>query len=204
MQEKTLSKVTAQTAGEICQYFELGDKARSLLNDDVTPRIFLDFLIECQQFTDAVRFLAHALPKREAVWWACLCAKVRCDDKKPAPVTATLHVAEQWVCDPNETNRRAALSIAESTGLNVPASWAAMGAFWSGGSIAPPDATVVPPGEYLTAIAVAGAVMLAAVLHEPEKVSEQFMTFLTDGIGVANGTNEWPGFEQFEATLSMV
>ena len=69
------AKVTAKTAAEVCKHFPLGEEAKKLLRDGQTPAQFLDVLIEKQQFPDAVRFLAHALPKREAVWWACLCSR---------------------------------------------------------------------------------------------------------------------------------
>jgi hypothetical protein len=49
----------------------------------------------------------------------------------------------------------------------------------------------VPPGEQLTATAVASAVILTAVQTEPEKADEKFKRFLTLGIEVAEGANRW-------------
>jgi hypothetical protein len=87
----------------------------------------------------------------------------------PAPQAAAVQAAERWVADPSEANRRAAQAASEAAGLGTPAGCAAMAAFWSGGSLAPPEAPVVPPGEILTAHGSAGPVMLAAVLTEPQK-----------------------------------
>ena len=50
--------------------FDLDDAAKALLDDKQTPRQFLQLLGKQQLYSDAVRFLAHALPKREAIWWA--------------------------------------------------------------------------------------------------------------------------------------
>src|SRR5947209_6335458 len=96
----SLAKVSAKTAAEICKHFPLGDAAKGLLREGLAPRPYLDLLIGKELFVDAVRFLAHALPKREAVWWACLCARAVAGSK-PAPAeTAALQVAEKWVADP--------------------------------------------------------------------------------------------------------
>jgi len=191
MGNSELAKISATKAAEICQHFQLGEAAKALLRDDLTPRQYLDVLMEKQQFMDAVRFLAHALPKQEAVWWGCLCARQVAGVDPPAKITAALQAAEAWVANPSEDNRRAAMPAAEAAELATPAGCAAMAAFWSGGSLGPPNTPVVPPGEYLTAHAVGGAVMLAAVLTEPEHASEKYRTFLAQGTEVAAGTNRW-------------
>ncbi|HVS36023.1 MAG TPA: hypothetical protein VMS17_10625 [Gemmataceae bacterium] len=192
-----LAKATAKTAADVVgaglprPYFPLGDEAKKLLRDGMAPRAFLDVLIEKQQFPDAVRFLAHALPKREAVWWACLCARQAYGASPPAPMGPALTAAEKWVSDPSEPNRRAAHTAAEAAGMGAPAGCAAMAAFFSGGSLAPPNAPAVPPGEHLTAHAAAGAVMLAAVMTEPQKAPEKYRKFFALGIDVGNGVNKW-------------
>lgn len=184
---QALSKVAAGTAAEICRQVQLGDEAQALLSDGMTPAEFLDLLTKQGHDADAARFLAHALPKREAVWWACLCARASlATDAKPALLDA-LKAAEAWVYKPVEENRRAAMARAEAVGFESPASWAAVAAFWSGGSMAPPDAPAVPPGEALTGVAVAGAVILAAVQTEPERAAERYRLFLAQGIDIANG-----------------
>jgi hypothetical protein len=66
-----------------------------------------------------------------------------------------------------------------------------LAAFFSGGSLGPPEAPPVPPGEYLTAKAVSGAVIFAAVAVEPEKAGEKFTAFLQQGIDVVNRIKLW-------------
>lgn len=187
MELGTLTKVTAATAAEVGRRAGLGEEAQALLTETMAPAQFLDLLIEREQYADAVRFLAHALPKREAVWWACLCARGGLPEDAKPPVIEALKAAEAWVLKPVEETRRAAMACAEAAGFDSPSSWAAVGAFWSGGSMAPPDAPPVPPGEELTGTAVAGAVMLAAVQTEPERAEEKFRRFLLQGIDIANG-----------------
>lgn len=191
MSSNGLAKVTAKTAAEVCKHFPLEEAAKKLLRDGLTPAQFLTALIEQQQFPDAVRLLAHALPKREAVWWACLCARAVAGSNPPPLIAAALQAAEKWVVDPSEENRRAAMPAAEAAEFKTPAGCAAVAVFWSGGSLGPPNVPVIPPGEYLTAHGVAGAVMLAAVQSEPEKAPEKYRKFLAQGIEVANGVNRW-------------
>src|SRR5437763_2161431 len=107
MSNGTLAKVTAKTAAEVCKRFTPGEEAKQLLRDTMTPRQYLDALIEKQQFPDAIRFLAHALPKREAVWWACVCARGTTGPNAPPKITAALQAADKWCSDPSEDTRGA-------------------------------------------------------------------------------------------------
>ncbi len=183
----TLNKVKAKSAGEICARYEPAAEVQAVLGDDTTPAELLDRLIADDELHEATRFLAHALPKREAVWWACLCARsVLPADAKPE-VEDILKIAETWVYKPTEENRRAAMASAEAVGFDAPASWAAVAAFWSGGSMAPPEAPPVAPGDELTGTAVSAAVMIAALQTEPERAQEKYRQFLDQGIDVANG-----------------
>jgi hypothetical protein len=188
MSNGTLAKVSAKTAQDVCKNFTLGDDAQKLLREGMTPRAFLDALNDKKLPQDAIKFLAHALPKREAIWWALLCAKEVHGAKPAAPIAAALQATEKWITDPSEDNRRAAGATAEPAGYGTPAGCAAVSAFWSGGSLGPPNTPVVPPGEFLTAHGVGGSVMLAAVLTEPEKAPEKYRKFLTLGLEIASGS----------------
>jgi hypothetical protein len=186
-----LTKVTAKTAAEVCKLFPLGEEANKLLREGMAPRQFLDALVEKQQFPDAVKFLAHALPKREAVWWACLCARLAHGPNPPGPLGPALQAAEKWTSDPSDDNRRAAQAAAQAGATGSPAGCAALAAFFSGGNLAPANPPAVPPGETLTAQAAAGAVLLAVVLTEPHKAVEKYRKFLALGVDVGNGANKW-------------
>jgi hypothetical protein len=187
----SLAKITTEKAVEICQRFEIGEEARTLLNGQMAPREFLDALLQAGLFADATRFLAYAVPKREAVWWACQCARAVAPSPPP-PVAEALRAAEKWAADPAEENRRLAKAAADAAQLSTPAGCAALAAFLSGGSLAPPEVeTAVPPAEDLTAKVVAGAILLAAVTPPPEKAPERFREFLGLGQEVAAGVNRW-------------
>jgi hypothetical protein len=144
-------------------------------------------LADAGRLPEAVRLAAHALPKREAVWWACMCARAVPDPSVADPDLKALAAAEAWVRRPDEANRRAAMAAAESTKMQSPEAWAAVGAFWSGGSMSPEGQPAVPPAEHLTGVAIAGAVVLAAVRRSPERADARFGLFLTSARDIAGG-----------------
>lgn len=192
MTQPVFTKIAAAHAASVCRDIDLDEAARRLLGPETSPADFLRLLMENTLYPDAVKFLARALPKRESAWWACLCARSALSDDVGAEALKVLELAERWVYKPSEEHRRAAFAAAEAHRFQGPWSWAAMAAFWSGGSMAPPDAPAIPPADNLTGKAVAGAVMLAAVHREPEKAPEKYRQFLTQGIDIACGGNGRP------------
>ena len=184
--------ISDKTVLEISRDANLGDEARGMLDEGQSPRAYLDLLIEKSLLVDAVRFLAHALGKRHAVWWACQCARKSAEPAPDEPTRAALEAAERWAADPSEANRRAAQEASEAVGLGTPAGCAAMAAFWSGGSLAPPNVPAVPPADHLTGHGVAGSVQIAGVLREPEKAEDHYRDFLRIGVEIAEGANRWP------------
>ncbi|HVA48806.1 MAG TPA: hypothetical protein VNH11_20740 [Pirellulales bacterium] len=186
-----LNKVEAKTAAEICARFELGEQAKLLPREGIAPAAFLERLIGERQFLDAVRFLAYALPKREAIWWAARCARLVAGAASTPEQQSALEVTERWCAQPSEELRRAAMAASEKAQLKTPAGCVALAVFFSGGSLAPPDVPVVPPADDLTARTVAGAVLMAAVVSQPEKAEEKYPRFLEQGIAVASGQDVW-------------
>jgi hypothetical protein len=179
-----LAKVEAKTAAEICGALKLSQPAGKLLDPRVSPAEFLARLNETGMTQDAVGFLAYALPKREAVWWACQCVREAGPDSGD-PAKAALLAAAHWVADPSEQHRRAAHLAAEQA-ESTPESFVAFGAFFSGGSMAPPGAPEVPPAKDLTACMTMNAVLIAAVAKEPQKAPQRYQRFVEIGIQTAN------------------
>src|SRR5690349_2574698 len=123
-------RLAINVARDVSKEARLSDEARKLLKDNLGSMDYLNALITKNLFQDAVRFWAHALQKREAVLWACRCARTLTDRVSMEPVKSALEAAERWVTEPSEDNRRAALPAAEKAELSTPAGCAAMGAFW--------------------------------------------------------------------------
>lgn len=184
-----LKKVAIARAASICADIQLEDRSLSLLENNMPAVDFLRILINKHFYLDAIRFLARALPKREATWWAYICARSTVDDKGPQEHNLALEAAKNWVYDPIDKNRILANKAAQAATFSQPAAWVAMAAFWSSGSMAPEDAPVVSPADNLTGKAAAGAILLSAVLVNPEKADDKYRFFLQQGIDIANGGN---------------
>ena len=196
MSELSFKKILYHQAREICVDIDIDPPAMDLLKDQgaTTPQDFLMLLMSRGFLVDAIKFLTRALPKREATWWSCLCARVTVNADTPGEVLKALELAELWVYQPTEDNRLRAFEAAKSAGFQHPASWSAMAAFWSGGSMGPPTAPSVPPADNLTGKAAAGAIQLAGVFSEPEQAPQKYRHFLKCGIDIAcggNGRMEW-------------
>lgn len=189
MNSTELQKIAKRNASETAEACDLEEEARTLLTTDLNATQYLDKLQEQKLFADATRFLAAALPKREAVWWACQCARSALDEPPDPKAAEAIEAAEAWVYKPTEENRRPTEKLAEEATYEQPAAWAAMAAFWSGGSMAPEGQPVVPPGEALTGKAAAGAVMLAAARGDAAKIGERYTEYLARGRDIAGGGN---------------
>jgi hypothetical protein len=179
----------------LCEAAEVSEDAATLLmatTAEPSQRAFVATLVERELFADAIAILAHALPRREAVWWAWVCARKVSGPTPPSKIQAALDATERWIVQPSEENRRQAMQFGEAADFGTPAGAAALSAFFSGGSLSPIDAPPVPPTEFLTAKAVAGSVTMAAVIAEPEKAKEKFTEFVRLALEVADRTKLWP------------
>lgn len=166
---------------------EFEPPAAELLQGAATAEEAAARLEAAGQLMPACRLVAHALPKREAVWWACMCARAVPDEKATPLDAAALEAAEAWVRRPDEKARRACMAAAEKSNYRSTESWAAVGAFWSGGSMAPEGQPVVPPGEHLTGTAIGGAVILAGVRRTPQHLDDRLRRFLASAREIAMG-----------------
>lgn len=136
---------------------------------------------------EAAALLAHVLPAREAVWWACQCAAHTAPPQLPRPQRAARELAEQWVRQGTDALRRAAMDQARLGGLDTPEAWTAVAAFWSGDSLAPLGQPKVPPAPHLPGTAAAGAVQLSAVRGGAARQAARLDSFLRSAHEIAHG-----------------
>jgi len=172
-------------ASEICSHFVLGDPARKLLTSEINADKYLELLIQNKQYLDAVRVLAYALPIKDGITWANACARQSSERNPPEKLSAALDAVDKWLAEPNDDNRRAALKAAEQAEFSTPAGSSALAVFLSGGSLAPPSAPEVLPEKYQASNVVAGAILLSAIVKEPEKAETKYQAFLAQGQKIA-------------------
>ncbi len=185
-------KAAPKKPAELADIAKLGKDAMALLTPELSHRAFVAKLVEAEQFPDAVRYLAHGLPRREGVWWAWVTAKRAAGPEPEAKIKESLDATERWIAQPTDPNRRLAFEKAEKAELGTPAGCSGAAAFFAGDSMAPPNLQAVPPGEWDTAKAIAGAVMLAVVEKEPEKAKEKFQAAIQQGLDVITKIKLWP------------
>jgi hypothetical protein len=166
---------------------ELSPEAEPLVNACATAVEAIEALVRGGLLIEASRLMAHAMPRREAVWWACMCARYTRPATLPALDGAALEAAELWVRKPTDENRRAAFALAQEAGFSTPEAWSCVAAFWSGDSMSPLGQPVVPPAPNLTGAAVAGSVALAAVRDRPAQQIARIRVFLDSARDIAAG-----------------
>lgn len=170
---------------------ELSDEAMGLVRPDVAPQDYIALLMSKKLYADAVRFLAHALPKRQAVWWGWISAKKAAGGDPPPKIKASLDATEKWIAQPDDEAGRVAMAAAKEAQTTTAAGCAGMAAFFSGSSLGPAHVPPIPPGEYLTAKAVSGAVIYAAVGKDPVNAPGRFQSFVQQGVEVTAKIKLW-------------
>ena len=178
---------TGRSVEEICAAAGLDDLPTEGL---AAPQELIERLRTGERVVEAIQFLAHALPKREAIWWAWSCAREAAGDDPTPAIQASLEATGRWIQEPTDAHRRAAYELAQEAELSTAAGCAGAAAFFSGGSMAPPDQPVMPPEEFMSAKAISGAVSLAA-LEEPEAGMAQLEAYLDRGLEVAERVHLW-------------
>jgi len=168
-------------AADYCRHVELSEAALEWLPDDATPLEYFDLLVTQELFADAIRFLAGWFPKTQAVRWGGSCLQKLTGGRVPENEVAALEAALTWSTEPNEEHRRAAQAVADLAAKKGPATWLATAAFWSGGSLAPPELPPAVPAEGLTAKAVTASLLLAVSRGDPLQAKDRYRTVLEEG-----------------------
>jgi hypothetical protein len=132
------------------------------LQQQASLRTAVQRIVELQQWTLALRLLAHLLPQPLCVGWAAQTIAAI----KPEPATpkslgeshGQLACSVQaWLDQPTEELRQ------KVTVVPIPLTaeeWLTQAIAWTGGSLAPPDAPEVPPPQSLCGIACATALQM--------------------------------------------
>ena len=152
------------SASSLTQRMSFSGGALAVLSGGGNVRHSVGELLKRGLSADALAVVARILPNRYVVAWACECLKSTLPlQTEPSDVDrAGLALAQQWLSDPSEENRRAAMEFAERGEFASPGAWIAASAGWSGGSLLPRGYDPVPPPEHLPAEAVVAALRLSA------------------------------------------
>jgi len=185
-----MSETLAKLGGDLATltpHLALGPEAAAAIDGATQVPNALARLEASGFLLEATRLVAHALPKREAVWWACMCAIHTAPADLPAADRSAREAAEDWVRHQTDKTRRTAWDRAQASGSRTPEAWAAIAAFWSGDSMSPEGQPAVPPAAHLAGTATAGAVALASVRGDVTRRETRLRNFLESGRNIAAG-----------------
>ncbi|MBB4264421.1 DUF6931 family protein [Roseospira visakhapatnamensis] len=157
--------------------------------EEQPPAARLRTLLAEGQTVPALLLLAHALPPREAIWWACLNARAVLGETPEPKQGRALAAAEAWVYQPDEAGRRACQSSADAAGNAGLGAICALAVFFSGDTLSEPDLPKVAPPPGMVGTFVTAALHLAAVQRTPERAPERLARAVRQGIDIANGGN---------------
>jgi len=185
----------AASASEVCARLYLDKAVLALLQPAMSPREFVDALVDNKKYLPAIDFIAHALPAREAIWWGCLSLQRTSGDKLEPWERRGLRLTVQWVLQPSEFNRAATKQPADVLGPASAAGNLAAAASQTGGSVGPPQGPPIPPSPFAPARAVAIAVKVASTKCAPPEIQPTQRALIDLGMGIAEGRFTLPGFE---------
>ena len=176
-----LSAESKRQPTEVITDLALSDDAVAIMPDCANTLSFLNRLCDEELFHDAFVTLARVLPRHYAIIWGDRCLEFGSTAEVNDGEQHCINMAKQWIRNPDENLRRAALDAAEAIEFEGPFAWFAAAVGFNGGSLAPRDLEEVPPPEHLTAVAIAAyLVMLTA--QNPEAMAETSRKMVQTGL----------------------
>jgi hypothetical protein len=176
-----LSADSRRKPSEVTTDLALSDDAVSIMPDCNNTLSFLNRVCDEGLFHDAFVTLARVLPRQYAVIWGDRCLQFAPAEDLSDGEQHCINMAKQWISNPDETLRRAALDAAESIDFDGPYAWFAAAVGFSGGSLAPRDLDEVPPPQHLTAVAIAAYLVMMSV-KDPATMKETSRKMIDTGL----------------------
>ena len=174
------------TAREVFQALPSAEDDISAGPTDEPPLAYLAALRASQTPEDAVSFLAYALGRREAVWWAAQGVRLLANIPTGSE-DAPLKAAEAWVRDPDDLARREALRLGMTGNRRLATCWVALAAGWSGGNIAPGPGAVVAATPEMTPKAARTAILVALATVTARERASRLQACVDAGIPLLKG-----------------
>jgi hypothetical protein len=189
MADDRWKKVTAKTAREIVGPGTLEPDSAELLDAEIPPESFIRTLVEKEKLQDAVKVMTRALPPREAVWWACVCARKMAALAEDKVETEAIEAAEAWVYEPSEKNRERAFNVVKDNDSNGAGMMCALAAAFSAGNapLGQGQHLDLDPGVFSQIVN--GVVMVSAAEKKGKAIKDRLRTYLLSGEDIAQGGN---------------
>ena len=185
-----LEPIARPLAVDVARECELTDAGRALLRDGIKAPQFLAQLAREGLWMDALRFAPFALPRREAVWWACLCLWQFYRPTPPTAADACFKAVVAWLQDGNDAARRAAYEAGQAAKTSTPAGSLAIAVFFHEGSISVVGQPEVPSKPAQLPLSLGAAVTQAIRLSPRAEVASRQNDYVRLALEVLTG--RWP------------
>lgn len=178
-------KVVAKNACDIISTEKLSAGSRAMMNDEDSPQELIHKLAQADKWPDAVTVMANCLPRREAVWWACMCSRrIRVVDDVKA-----LEAAEQWVFKPTDERRALAFREVQNSTSSSAAALAALAVASSSSRLSLDEYTKIKLDASTFPDLVVAAILVAEGKVGEDEGASPFRLFLDMGENIAQGGN---------------
>ena len=161
------SRIRFADAADVFETFPGLERYSAKPSAPIAPLDHARALMASPRPVTALAFLAHLLPRREAIWWGCQCVSSMLGAEAK---DEGMRLATQWVRDPDEAARRDALNYAQASDMRAATAWLARAVGYSGGSLVAPEQPPVKPPPEACALAVNAAIVFAATAKPPPAI----------------------------------
>ncbi len=187
--EDRWKKIIAERACDIIDADDLDAASKDLLNPEIRPETYIRELCSAGMWSDAVKVMARALPPREAVWWACVCARRIESLGDDGDEIAALKAAEQWVYKPTPQNQADAFRLAQESTSRAAGMLAALAAAGSEGKLPLADGQYADLESSAFPQLLFAVVMISAAAKGSEQINGRLRQMLSSGEDIACGGN---------------
>jgi hypothetical protein len=133
-----MKQVRFSTVHDLFEAYPTASEDVGKADPSVQSLDFLRQLVDKQDWEPAISLCAYLLPRREAVAWGCRSLRQMADHFDASEDRAIAY-AEEWAAEPEEWRRTRALALGNRNDRRAAATWLALAAGWSGGSVMPPE-----------------------------------------------------------------
>lgn len=187
--EDRWKKIVAERACDIIDAHKLSNSAVEFLNSELSPESLINKLSEASKWPDAIMVMANALPRREAVWWACVCSRRMASIAGDETEKRALNAAEKWVYKPSDEGRSESFRLAQDSNTSSAGTLIALAVAYSENKLAVVmDQEIELDSSSFTQI-VTAAVLTAANESPKEQIDDQYRIFINSGKDIAKGGN---------------
>ncbi|MEM7059653.1 MAG: hypothetical protein AAF557_18870 [Pseudomonadota bacterium] len=182
-----MKKVPDAPASKFIAHGHVRLKTKLDAGPDASVEEVLTELYAKDKLPEVLLMLANCLPPREAVWWACVCARdMYPENGEEQPETLT--TAEAWVFKPSEETRVAARLALDASTPGDKTKLCAQAACFADGTLGPGELEdyETPPGGF--GASVFGMVM-RAMYSDKAKAMDREVEYVDRAVDIGRGGN---------------